>query len=149
MREKRLESIDRFRVFAAALVVAIHTSPLTSYSLEADFFLTRVFARIAVPFFFMVTGQFVVSALPKQGAVRAVRYVKKIALLYGISILCYVPIGLYAGQYEKLGIADVLRMVVFDGTFYHLWYFPACITGVLLVLGLYVLPGGRRGGRPA
>lgn len=146
MREKRLESIDRFRVFAAALVVAIHTSPLTSYSLEADFFLTRVFARIAVPFFFMVTGQFVVSALPKQGAVRAVRYVKKIALLYGISILCYVPIGLYAGQYEKLGIADVLRLAVFDGTFYHLWYFPACITGVLLVLGLYALPGGRRGG---
>ena len=27
-------------------------------------------------------------------------------------------------------------MLVFDGTFYHLWYFPACILGILLVYGL-------------
>lgn len=24
-------------------------------------------------------------------------------------------------------------MLLIDGTFYHLWYFPACITGLLLV----------------
>ena len=51
--------LDRFRIAAALLVVAIHTSPLASLSEGADFFLTRVLARVAVPFFFMVTGQFV------------------------------------------------------------------------------------------
>ena len=47
--------LDRFRLIAALLVIAIHTSPLGSVSPEGDFYLTRVFARIAVPFFFMVT----------------------------------------------------------------------------------------------
>ena len=53
--------LDRFRILAAILVIAIHTSPLESYSADADFFLTRILARAAVPFFFMVTGQFVLS----------------------------------------------------------------------------------------
>lgn len=43
--------LDRFRLAAALLVVAIHTSPLTCLSPKADFLLTRVLARVAVPFF--------------------------------------------------------------------------------------------------
>lgn len=139
MREKRLERIDRFRIFAAALVVAIHTSPFGTYSAEADFFLTRVLGRIAVPFFFMITGHFVVSRFPAAGIGRAFRYVKKIALLYSAAIFLYLPIGIYAGQYHGLNVLDILRLLLFDGTFYHLWYFPACMVGVLLVYGLCVL----------
>ncbi len=134
MREKqRFDRLEQFRIFAAALVVAIHTSPLMSLSADADFFLTRVLGRIAVPFFFMVTGQFVVSAFPECGMARVLNYVKKIALLYGAAVILYIPIGIYAGQYKNLGISDVLRMLIFDGTFYHLWYFPACIIGILIV----------------
>ena len=48
--------LDLFRIFAALMVIAIHTSPLASFHDSADFFLTRILARIAVPFFFMVTG---------------------------------------------------------------------------------------------
>ena len=49
MREKqRFDRLEQFRIFAAALVVAIHTSPLMSLSADADFFLTRVLGRIAV-----------------------------------------------------------------------------------------------------
>lgn len=54
--------LDKFRLAGALLVVAIHTSPLTCISAEADFFLTRILARVAVPFFLMVTGQFVLPA---------------------------------------------------------------------------------------
>lgn len=140
MREKqRYDSLDRFRILAAALVVAIHTSPFTSYSADADFFLTRVLGRIAVPFFFMVTGQFVVSKFLGGGFAIALRYVKKIALLYGAAILLYLPVGIYAGHYKGLGIADGLKLLIFDGTFYHLWYFPACILGVLLVYAMGLL----------
>ena len=53
--------LDNFRLIAALLVAAIHTSPLGAFSPEGDFFFTRVLARVAVPFFFMVTGQFVVK----------------------------------------------------------------------------------------
>lgn len=139
MREKQSYAIlDKFRVFAAVLVVAIHTSPLLSYSESADFFFTRILGRIAVPFFFMVTGQFAVAGFlsTKKQFYDVLQYVKKIALLYGIAILIYLPVGIYAGQYEKLGVWECVRMLVFDGTFYHLWYFPACIIGVLLVYGM-------------
>ncbi len=135
-RKKRYDSLDWFRLAAAALVVAIHTSPLADVSADADFFLTRVLARIAVPFFFMVTGQFVTAGFADRRAGGMPAYLKKIAVLYGISILFYLPLGVYAGHYKEISFADVLRMFVFDGTFYHLWYFPACITGVLLVYGM-------------
>ena len=51
-------ALDRFRLLAAVLVVAIHTSPLTTYTALGDFYLTRVLGRVAVPFFLMVSGYF-------------------------------------------------------------------------------------------
>ena len=57
MREE-YRGIDYFRFISALLVIAIHTSPLTSYSAYADFILTRIIARVAVPFFLMTTGFF-------------------------------------------------------------------------------------------
>lgn len=130
--------LDSFRLIAALLVIAIHTSPLDSFSPEGDFFLTRILARIAVPFFFMVTGQFVVSGFIEEkdgqnGGRCLLRYLRKILLLYVIAIVLYVPIGIYAGHYKELTVLSFLRMFLFDGTFYHLWYFPACLLGVLLV----------------
>ena len=74
------KGIEIFRVVAAFLVVAIHTSPLAGYSGTADFVFTRVIARVAVPFFFMVTGYFVLS---KGTGVR--RFLKKTAIIYAAS----------------------------------------------------------------
>lgn len=131
--------IDWFRIAAALLVVTIHTSPLAGWSAEADFFLTRVLARVAVPYFFMVTGRFVLadyflSEDFQAGRIgRLGRYLRKILILYVASILIYLPVGIYAGHYEHLTVGEVCRMLLFDGTFYHLWYFPACIMGVGLV----------------
>ena len=45
----RYGGLDAFKVIAALLVVAIHTSPLTTYSPDGDFLLTRSLARVAVP----------------------------------------------------------------------------------------------------
>ena len=61
MKKKNLGSLDYFKMVAAFLVVAIHTSPLASFHGEADFVLTRIIARTAVPFFLMVTGYFTLS----------------------------------------------------------------------------------------
>ena len=127
--------LDRFRWIAAFLVIAIHTSPLTCFGVEADFFFTRVVARIAVPFFFMVTGQFVVSKFYEQPHAYKTfhRFLKKTLIVYGICIVLYLPLGLYAGHYQQLSILAAFRMLIFDGTFYHLWYFPACLLGVSLL----------------
>lgn len=135
--KKNYGGLDVFKLISAFLVVAIHTSPLLSVNAGADFFATRVLARLAVPFFFMVTGQFVLSDY-MSGRTKNVssiwNYLKKILLLYGIAILLYIPLGIYAGHYREITIRSAFRMLIFDGTFYHLWYFPALILGILLLL---------------
>lgn len=145
MKNDNLGALDLFRLIAALLVIAIHTSPLEFISPAADFFLTRVLARIAVPFFFMVTGQFVLSRILSGGDGTAVlkKFLIKNGVTYLIVILLYLPFGLYLGHYKGLGFGGILKDIFFDGTFYHLWYFPACIMGVLTVYGLSRLLGKK------
>lgn len=121
------KGIEIFRVVAAFLVVAIHTSPLAGYSGTADFVFTRVIARVAVPFFFMVTGYFVLS---KGTGVR--RFLKKTAIIYAASAALYLPINVYAGHLQGWGLLDLVQQVFFEGTFYHLWYLPAALLGAWL-----------------
>ena len=128
MKEKQA-SLDHFRVAAALLVAAIHTSPLASFWAEGDFWLTRVLARLAVPFFFMVSGYFLAKSQWKS----LPSFLKKTALLYGISILLYLPLNLYA---NNVAPGEWVRAVFLDGTFYHLWYFPAVLLGALVAFGL-------------
>ena len=141
MTEKRIyPGVNCFKLMAAFFVIIIHTSPLTSFSAEADFVLTRILARTAVPFFFMVTGFFV---LPKAlgDTARGLRYLRRIGLIYLASVLLYFPVNLYAGHFRGVGVGGFLRMLLIDGTFYHLWYLPALLLGFALVwAGLKILP---------
>lgn len=123
---RRVPALDLFRLAAVVLVVMIHTSPLSDVSATADFWLTRVLARIAVPFFLMTTGYF----LARSDWKRIGHQIKKLCLLYAISILLYLPINLYAGAIH--GPVDLLKKLLIDGTFYHLWYFPATILGIVI-----------------
>lgn len=137
MAEKRqLGGLDYFKLTAAFLVAAIHTSPFASFSADADFIFTRVIARVAVPFFFMVTGYFL---LPQYVFGRSMdmrplmRSLKKLLYLYAAAVLLYLPVNLYAGQIQDLGVWAFFRMLLVDGTFYHLWYLPAAVFGVWIV----------------
>lgn len=124
---RTLSGIEYFRLAAAFLVVAIHCSPLTTYSETADFILTRAVARVAVPFFFMVTGFFVLGRPEKLR-----RFLKRTALLYLACILLYLPLNLYSGALSGLTPVGALRELLFEGTFYHLWYFPAVLLGAAI-----------------
>ena len=134
--KKEYANIDRFRVIAAFLVVTIHTSPLANFSETADFILTRILARVAVPFFFMASGFFLFSQMeggkPRPGKLAA--FTKKATLLYLIATLLYLPINLYAGTWQKWQyLPSLLKDIFFNGTFYHLWYLPAAIIGACIV----------------
>ena len=128
MSMKKWAALDWARLGAAVLVVCNHTSPLASFTDAGDFFLARVLARLVVPLFLMISGYF----LERSGwsSVRAL--LKKTVLLYVIAIMLYLPLNFYAGQLTP----DFFRRIVTDGTFYHLWYFPALLLGVLLAKGL-------------
>ena len=125
--KNNLGAFDRFRLAAAVLVIAIHTSPLWSVNETSNFLLTGVFARIAVPFFFAMTGYFA----DFKSAARLGKLTVKTLAMYAAAIVIYLPFGTYS---------STLKMILFDGAFYHLWYFPACVAGAIIVFALKKLP---------
>lgn len=137
MKEKReYAGIDYFRVIAAFLVITIYTSPLSSVSETADFILARVIARTAVPFFFMASGFFLLPGyIDERKTVpgKLPAFLKKSATLYGIASLLYLPVNIYAGYFKASNLfPNILKDLVFDGMFYHLWYLPAAILGAVI-----------------
>lgn len=138
MRETtRRFGLDDFRLVAALLVVAIHTSPLLSWSVTGDFILTRVIGRVAVPFFLIVSGYFLGAKRP-AGRGRSVGFAcLKLLIIYGISIAAYLPLNIYTGYFSAPDLVGrAVRDVLINGTFYHLWYLPAAITGLLIAYPL-------------
>lgn len=141
-------SIDYFRMIAAFLIVAIHTSPLSSINDTSDFLLTRVIARVAVPFFIMVTGYFVASKFftKENNNISFHNFIKKTLLLYGVAIILYIPINIYTGYFHKnFTLIKLLKDIIFNGTFYHLWYLPAVVLGIYIIyllskkVGIYIV----------
>jgi serine/alanine racemase len=132
---KSYDGLDFFRIIAAFLIVAIHTSPLTAFNPTADFIFTRIIARIAVPFFFMVTGYFLLSGIGRIADMAPIKkFLIKTANLYGIAILIYLPINLYTGYFHQKDVISVVKDLLVNGTFYHLWYLPAVILGVIITI---------------
>lgn len=131
-KNESYSGIDYFRFIAALLIVAIHTSPLSSFSETGNFIFTRIVARVAVPFFFMTSGFFLISRYTcnaeKLGA-----FIKKTTLIYGVAILLYIPINVYNGYFKMDNLLpNIIKDIVFDGTLYHLWYLPASIIGAAI-----------------
>lgn len=129
--------IDQFRVIAALLIVAVHTSPLLSCGEFPDYVLTRVIARLGVPFFFAATGFFLLAPYAedkRQGAQPIIGFVKKTALIYGGAIVLYLPVSIYSGYVtSESSLLEIGQLLLVEGTLYHLWYLPAAILGVLVV----------------
>ena len=126
-KDKNNGALDYFRIIAALFIVAIHIGPLSSFNATADFLFTYCLGRVAVPFFLMTTGYFVLSSSVKRPK-SLQKNLKKVTLLYVFSTLVYLPINLYSDKIVwNLNI--IAKDVLFDGTFYHLWYLPASIIG--------------------
>ena len=119
--------IDYFRVAAAFLIVAIHTAPFSSWGDLGDTIVTYTLGRVAVPFFLMTTGYFVL----RRQRERSGRFYRKTLLLYLAATVLYLPVNLYAGNLPST-LGGAVRAVVLDGTFYHLWYLPAAVLGFFL-----------------
>ena len=122
MTKRSVPALDWFRLAAAVLVVAIHTGPLDSFSPVADLWLTRVLARVAVPYFAMVSGYFLAQK-NWRGTGRLWRHT---LVLYALAAAAYLPLNIYAGN------SVTWRDLIFNGTFYHLWYLPALLLALPL-----------------
>lgn len=115
--------LDYFRYVAAAIVIAIHVMPFSSFCGEMDTVAVRIAGRVAVPFFIMITGYFVFG-LCISGVYSTI---KKLAAIYLTAIIIYLPLNIYSEN------NILIKSLLFDGTMYHLWYFPGMIIGIALV----------------
>lgn len=133
--------LDWLKFGVAILVIANHTSPLLSYSTQADFLISNILTRIAVPVFFMTSGFFYFRKLtgePLNDRKALYGYLKNIGRLYGIAILLYIPLNLYTGYFtDHFTIYSFIKDIVFNGTFYHLWYLPALMIGIMITTFMY------------
>lgn len=124
--------MDKLRLIASFLIVAIHTYPFASINPTLDFIFTHVLARVGVPLFFMITGYFILLKAKDDKEV-LIKYTLKILKMYALSIILYLPINFYMGKFSSINIVTILKDVFIDGTFYHLWYFPALILGIWII----------------
>ena len=132
IKRKNYAGIDYFRIVAAVMIIAIHTSPLGSFTETGDFILTRIISRVAVPFFFMTSGFFLISRYA-ENTDKLWAFVKKTTQIYAVAILIYIPINLYNGYFSMDNLLpNIIKDIVFDGTLYHLWYLPASILGAMI-----------------
>lgn len=122
-------TMDRFRLIASILIIAIHTYPLSSINETLDFAFTHVLCRIGVPIFLMITGFFILPKALKDKK-SLIEYTKKIIKIYIVCMIIYFPVNIYAGQLKGIGVIGILKEIFINGTFYHLWYFPALILGI-------------------
>lgn len=135
-RRTEYAGIDWFRMAAALMVIAIHTAPFSGISSTADQLLTYGAGRVAVPFFLMTTGYFVLGSWSSGGfrqTGRVTKSLKKTLKLYIAAVILYLPVSIYAGNLPD-SPGKLLKDLIFDGTFYHLWYFPAVLTGSVLLM---------------
>lgn len=137
--------MDWFRLAAAFMIVAIHTAPFAAYGEKADVLITYCLFRVAVPFFLMVTGYFVLYGWTQGKPAKLKKYLSKTAGIYVFATLLYLPVNLYAGK-RLNGAGEFFKALLFDGTFYHLWYLPAALAGCLVVMGLYLVWGLKGSG---
>ncbi len=129
---KEYIGIDYFKFVAAFLVIAIHTSPLATFTENGDFILTRIIARVAVPFYFMTSGFFLITRYA-YNTDKLKAFLKKVAVIYGISICVYIPLNIYNQYFSRDSLLpNLMKDIFFDGTMYHLWYLPASMFGAVI-----------------
>lgn len=138
---KKNQGIEQFRVLLAMMVVAIHCLPLHRLWPDGDILITLTLFRIAVPFFFMISGYYVFSDLATQNSYparqRVWHFIKKQLQVYLIATLLFLPLAWYSGMLGlNMPLGTFIQTLLVTGILYHLWYFPAIITGSLLVMGL-------------
>lgn len=140
LNKKRNCSIDIFRLVCAVMVVAIHTKPLFDVNYAAGFLVSETFTRMAVPFFFCVSGFYYIKGMMsgKNGIRKDLNTLRSLIVVYCIwSVLYYI---LYLKQkmvYEiptDIFITNIIRGFFLVGSYYHLWFFPALIFCILLAM---------------
>ncbi len=130
--QKRYDSINIMRMICAFLVISLHTSVFASFNSGLNNFVAKGISRIAVPFFFISTGYFMVNNLTKSGYVKT--FVKKLSLIYLLIIVIDVILIMPAVAMRLRGdFIHKIKYIFIGGVTESLWYIPSIIFAIVLV----------------
>lgn len=130
---KRIENrtLDAFKAIACIIVTTAHL-PSICPDPVSDLYFNQWFLRFCVPFFFVCSGYFFYKAKDKT------RTIKRIAWLYALSYVLYLP-AILEGAYDLHSIVSKLRWNLVFG-YEHLWYLSAALEGMLVWYLLEKIP---------
>lgn len=138
IKHPNYNGVDLCKFLCSLLVVAIHVNPLTSVHWLLNYGVVNYIAPIAVPFFFTVTGFFLVQKSDTQAIMKTIGKMLKLYLLWTI---IYAPIAILQDMDGHTGFAafggaclTVLKNFFCTGSYGHLWYLNATIVALLLIL---------------
>lgn len=149
------KNLDILKYISSILIIILHLRPFLNFSNELDLAFNNIITRICVPIFFIITGYFVAKK-GKNNPNYIKDYIRKTIPLYLIWSLIYIPIIIatviqylpaisnYISQFNlplyyliplliiAIPIAIIMTLL-YTGTYYHLWYFPAIICSLLVL----------------
>lgn len=142
MNQKRNSSIDIMRLIFASAVVLGHTYFFLDISPSVAYWISRVFPRMAVPFFFCISGYYFNKAL-LNGKNNFKKQIKGILTVYVSWTLLYYCLSFVIALKDHKPMKEFLlqriQYFLLDGSFYHFWYFPALIYTILITSLIYTL----------
>lgn len=140
MERKNYDAIDIAKLVSALLVVCIHTFPFADISMNANFVVVSILARLAVPFFFISSAYFFFRKIDFHKSYRdsenkavLIKYLKRLGKIYLIWSLLYLPynfILIHQGGFSIVSVIRYLRDVLFTGSYYHLWFLPSLMFSI-------------------
>lgn len=123
------------KLICAVLVVMIHTSALMSISEDLWVGTSLSICRVAVPFFFIVSGFFFYRAKPEYGKKAKI---KKYTKLY-FKFLLLETVILLPGlifMAPKMPLLILIRSILFTGFTGSLWYISSMVIGMFCIMPL-------------
>ncbi|BCZ46669.1 hypothetical protein psyc5s11_27360 [Clostridium gelidum] len=124
--------IDVLRLVFAALVVSIHTMAFKSINEDLWIATSMGIARLAVPFFFIVTGYFLYNRINSEKEPKST--LKRLLILYVSWVLIEI-ITLFPMVLSNLGTSPIflIERLLFMGITGSLWYISSLIIAIFVI----------------
>lgn len=143
---RQYPAVDIAKYIGAMLVVAIHTFPFEDISPSFNLFFIATVCRLAVPFFFVCSSFFLFRKIhhtknqATEGKKLVMAWLKRIGILYLVWTVIYLPYTIW--NYSEAGFSFMsllgwIRDFFLNGSYYHLWFLPALMLGMVVVWSLY------------
>lgn len=114
-------TLDYYKFFLSFWVVVIHMGPMFDSDI-ASWFASESIARIAVPSFFVINGFYFANKVSNKREILG--YLKHLLIIYTVWAIIYLKYYISA---------DAVIFYYIMG-FFHLWYVPALIFGIIMLV---------------